>query len=471
MVSDRTRKGLGCRLAVASVLAVLDLSIAALATEDGPSAPETDEPQSVERKMEDVDQRLRILERKRELEQEQAVEREKGATQVGAGKDGFFVRSADGAYELRIRGYAQLDGRFYTQDDAGAAVDTFVLRRVRPIFEGKVAKFVQFRVMPDFGEGRSSVQDAYLELHLSDALRIRAGKYKPPVGLERLQSGSDLVFVERSQPTNLVPNRDLGVQVHGEPAGGVVAYAAGVFNGVGDGQSADTDTDDRKEAAARVFVMPFRRSEHALLQGLGLGVAGTRGSHRGTVSAPGVAGYRTAGQLTFFRYESDGTAAGTVVADGRRVRLVPQALYHAGRLGLQAEFVRAKQRVRLGTTDEDVAHEAWQVTASFLLTDDRATWKTLSPKRPFDPSHKARGAVEVAARLGALRVDDAAFPLFADPGSSAREAREWGVGLNWYLSRNTRTLLDYIHTRFDGGSAAGDRDAETVFLSRFQVSW
>jgi phosphate-selective porin OprO/OprP len=39
----------------------------------------------------------------------------------------------------------------------------------------------------------------------------RAGQYKAPVGLERLQSASAIVFLERAFPTELAPNRDRGV--------------------------------------------------------------------------------------------------------------------------------------------------------------------------------------------------------------------------------------------------------------------
>ena len=40
---------------------------------------------------------------------------------------------------------------------------------------------------------------------------VTAGKFKVPVGLERLQSANDIRFVERAFPTSLLPNRDLGV--------------------------------------------------------------------------------------------------------------------------------------------------------------------------------------------------------------------------------------------------------------------
>ena len=63
---------------------------------------------------------------------------------------------------------------------------------------------------------------------------LTAGKFKVPVGLERLQSATDIRFIERAFPTSLVPNRDLGLSFGGDAAGGVVNYSFGYFNGVSD---------------------------------------------------------------------------------------------------------------------------------------------------------------------------------------------------------------------------------------------
>src|ERR1700712_4172555 len=225
------------------------------APDASPQTPQT--PQSVDEKLQELDQKIRVLDRKIEIDKEAAAEKAKTAGQAVAGKDGFFLRAADGNFVFRARGYVQLDGRFWVNDEQKPQVDTFLLRRVRPIFEGTVYKIFHFRVMPDFGGGTTVLQDAYLEARLNPAFRVRAGKFKPPVGLERLQSATDLLFVERALPTNLVPNRDLGVQLGGDLAGGVVSYALGVFNGVPDGSSADADTNNDKDVAGRIFFQPF----------------------------------------------------------------------------------------------------------------------------------------------------------------------------------------------------------------------
>lgn len=385
----------------------------------------------------------------------------KGAL-VKAGAEGFVAQSDDGAYRLRLGGYAQLDGRFYLADSARAGVDTWVLRRARLIVQGTVARFFDFYIAPDFGGGNTVLQDAYLELRATPKFRVRAGKFKVPFGLERLRSAAALLFVERALPTAIAPNRDLGVQIHGELLGGVLLYQAGVFNGVVDGGSADADTNDGKDLAGRVFVEPFGRGHGKALARLGVGLAATRGEQSGALPS-----YRSGGQLGFFSYASG------VTADGTRTRLSPQGQWSCGALGLFGEYARSSQRVRRGDDLVRVSNSAWQVAAAIVLTGEEAAPGGVKPKRSFDPAKGQWGALELAVRRNALTIDADAFARgLADPARSARRARAWGLGLNWYLNRNVRQVLAFERTVFTGGAAGGaHRQTENALLVRSQVSF
>ena len=73
------------------------------------------------------------------------------------------------------------------------------LNRVRPIFTGSVAKYYNFNITPDFGQGKVVLQDTYLNITYFDFASLRTGKFKAPLDLERLQSDRDLEFSERSR--------------------------------------------------------------------------------------------------------------------------------------------------------------------------------------------------------------------------------------------------------------------------------
>lgn len=430
-------------------------------------------------RVEQLEQQVKIQDRKRELNDEAAAEKAKTAATVSIGASGLQVRSADTNFVLKLRGYVQADGRFYPDDvSSGTRNDTFLLRRVRPIFEGTVAERFDYRLMLDFPSGAPTsagnnglVQDAYVNGRLADAFQVQAGKFKEPVGLERLQSGANLLFIERGYPTQLVPNRDVGVQVQGDGAGGLWHYDVGVFNGVANGGSGDNEqSDDDKDFAGRLFVTPFARTDSHWWRGLGLGVAGTFGDQEGSLRT-----LTTPGQQTFFTYTTGTGTNANVSADGRIWRLSPQAYFYHGPFGLLAEYVVASQQVRrtAGTTSTQATlrNQAWQVAASWFVTGEDNSFKAVAPANPFRLGAAGWGALEIAARYGELDVDDHTFPLFASPDTAASKASSWGIGLNWHLNRNIKLVANYEQTTFSGGTSEFLAKGEKVVLTRAQFSF
>ncbi len=419
----------------------------------------------------ELDQKQRLLERKWELAQEEAAAQAKAAPVLMAGRDGFSLKSADSAFLLRLRAHSQLDGRFFLDDAAAANPNTLVNRRMRFVLEGTLNKIFDFKFMPDFAGSRLVLQDFFLDVRLWPQLKFKAGKFKTPFGLERLQSPTNLLFIERGLPNNLVPNRDLGVQLHGDLAGGVVNYMAGIFNGVVDGGSGDGDSYDSKDLAARLWLSPFSKTTWPALRQLSLGFAATSGTQQGTPVVPNLPGYNTPAQQSLFRYRSDGTAAGTVIANGEIRRFSPQGYYSWGRLGLLAEYVIARHQVTRGSAAAALEHRAWQMAVSYSLTGEAAAYKGLTPLRTFDRDQGVLGSFEIVARYNVLAVDPDAFPVFANPQSAAQQAKAWALGWNWYLNRNVKVVLNYEHTTFSGGAAGGDRPDEKALLTRVQVGF
>jgi phosphate-selective porin OprO and OprP len=428
-------------------------------------------PRTPEEKIEALDQQIKILARQIEIEKEAATAAAAAAPASAAGPGGFELRSADGAFRVRFRGYLHADSRYYAEDDEARGTDTFLLRRARPIFEATTFKIFDFRIMADFGNGTAVIQDAYFDARFSRPFNLRVGKQKGPVGQERLASATDILFIERALPTALLPNRDVGVLAYGDLTPWL-AYQAGVFDGVIDGGSTDTDTTDSKDLEGRLVFSPFKATKHERLQSLSVGIGGTRGKEVGTAAAPALAQIRSGGQLVWFRFRGDGTAAGTTIADGDRTRATVHAQYYLGPLGVQAEYASASHEVRRAAVAERLTNRAWQVTGSWILTGETATGRVVSPRQAFDTAKGGFGAFEIVARANALAIDDDAFPIFATIDSAARKATAGGVGINWYLNRTVKISADYELTRFDGGAPAGaDRAREHSVFTRFQIAY
>jgi phosphate-selective porin OprO/OprP len=426
---------------------------------------------ALEQRVEDLSTQLKIVERQAEIDKEAAAERAKTTPQTAAGRGGFSLQSADGNFRLRLRGYMQADSRFFLADRDQRGIDTFVLRRVRPVFEATMYALFDVRMMPDFGNGTTVLYDAYIDARFSPKFKIRAGKYKPPIGLERLQSATDIAFVERGLPTALVPNRDLGLMVHGDIVGGNLAYAAGVFNGVPDGGSSDLDTQDGKEGVARLFAQPWRTRTHSVWQGLGFGVAASHGNQRGVSAASsGLPTFRTAGQTTFFGFRGDDSALGPVLADGAHTRWSLQGHYYVGTHGIFLEQVRSSQKVKRGTSNATLDNSSWQVATSWVLTGETPSYRGVTPRSPFDVKAGTIGAIELTARYGELHIDPATFPFYANAATAARGAEAWTVGGNWILNSGVKVMANYEQTRFDA-AGSGQRRREHDFLTRLQFSF
>jgi phosphate-selective porin OprO/OprP len=422
----------------------------------------------------ELDQQLRILERKLEIEREQAAEKAKTTPAVAAGGQGYSIKSADGNFQIRFRGYIQSDARFVGDTDSTSGPSTFLLRRARPVIEATAFKIFDFKLMPDFGLGTTVLQDAYADARFASWFRIRAGKYKAPFGLSRLQSATEMTFIERGTPTLIAPNRDLGVMAFGDLLAERLTYQVGLFNGVVDGGSADIDDRSGKDIVARVFAHPFRKAQSDGWKQLGIGFAISSGSQRGTVTAPNLPTYRTAAQQPFFRYRSDLTPEGTTIADGDHWRIGPQAYYYRGPVGLLAEYYVSNQRLRRGVDTGDNTAKAWQLESSYVLTGEDASYRGVTPRHSFERSSGGNGwgAFELIGRYGHFEVDNDVFPVFANPAVAARRADDVVGGVNWYLNRMVKITAEYESILFDGGAPdGGDRPTERAILTRLQFAF
>jgi phosphate-selective porin OprO/OprP len=413
-------------------------------------------------------QRVAVLERQAELNEEAATAAKASTPALAVNDKGVSAKSADGAYEFKLRGTVQADQRSFLEGDGGQN-DSFLWRIVRPSLEGQLGKLVAFKLTPDFATDNPTLVDAFVDLRFDPRLTLRVGKFNGPIGLERLQSSASLPMMERAFPTELVPNREVGVQAQGEFAQGRISYAAGVFNGAADGRDAvASDPDDEVEFEGRIFFEPWKNSANAL-SGFGFGLAGSTGQKRG-LGNNFLPRYRTPGQNVFFSYRA------SVLADGDHDRLSPQFYYYRNRLGLMGEWVSSEQEVQVGAnaaTHTSLRNEAWQLTGSWVLTGEDGSYRgVVKPSHPFTLDGEGWGAFELVARYGELEVDEDAFPIYADPSTSARRASAWGLGINWYLNSNLKLVMNYTDAGFRGGAPLGaDRPDEEAIFSRLQVSF
>jgi len=514
------------------------------------SANDSSELEELRALVQQLDQQVRVLARKEELQEEDLEKQKKETPKIKASANGFGLESADGKNSIKLQGILQADYRSYdnaysdvrSRSDFRAGdldnglngfADTgsgWLIRRARPTVLGTLFGKYDYRFTEDFAGGNATIVDAYVDARFDPAFQVQVGKYKSQVSLERLQSAGNTKFIERSYVANdIAPNRDLGINLHGDVLDKKLSYSVAYNNGVQDGGNISTGTDfnGASEYTARLFTTPFK-DQDSVLSGLGFGVGATHAHFSGQAnlnytdttaannSWNGLPSYVSDGQNTIFRYNtwSSGNTPGAV-ADGTRFRISPQANYYYGPFGVIAEYIRVSQAVSNYTggsppaggtatdfvikpnTNKTLNHDAWQIAASWLLTGEDASFGKVKPKQDFDIDKGTWGAWELVGRYHELNLDDATFTnkagnnytqaagAYADLSKSVKSAHSWDLGVNWYLNEDVKVALNYLHTTFEGGdiqsgtgnsirsngSNVADRSDEQAIFTRFQISY
>lgn len=421
---------------------------------------------------------------------------------------GVTFKTPDDNYKLNLSGYLQADGRFFFNNETGSALisppnDQFLIRRARLNLSGSLFNAIDFRFAPDFAGSAVRLFDAFADLHYFDFAAIQVGKMRSPVSLERYQLASNLTFMERAYPSQISPNRDVGVMLHGQFAypgykvqyspqpvfTDFFSYEVGVFNGVRDNQlvqNSDTDKDNNKEVAARVFSHPLLHSGKAWLEGLGVGVSGTWGQPSGN-NLPNLL---SVGQNNIVTYTGGFI---NTLASGESYRVYPQMYWFYGPFHVLGEYVYSFQNLvgsytqsgNTKTAQVGAGNSAWQVQTGYMLTGEKSTFFRVKPDKNFNPFAGTWGALQLIARYTELDIDrdiyhnygtvNAPIFVFSDPRQSVSNAATWSLGLNWFLNPNLKIAANYDQTSFKGGGGSVSnylsRDLEKVFMTRLQVQF
>jgi phosphate-selective porin OprO and OprP len=437
--------------------------------------------------IEQATQEARMASRKVELLEEQLAAKAKEPSTASAGEKGFGLRSADGAYALKFHTLLQVDSRWFLQNGAlSDKADTFLIRRFRPSMDGTVLNVVSFRFTPDFAGGSVAVYDAFADIGPVPWLHLVAGKFKSPLGLERLQSDADLAFIERALDQNLTPQRDVGVALWGEILGGFVLYHAGIYNGNPDATNSDLDANHAKDFVGRLLIRPFKLEGLGEAGDLGLHFAASTGNRLGLATNTQLPSYKSGGQNTIFAYNApttDTTGISTPFAHLRQTRINPGLFYYYGPVGVLGEYVWSKQGIQKGNTIASLKHQAVHATASVVI-GGRNGYNGATPNQNLDLKKGTLGALEIAVRWNYVKIDSATFgnsadatqPVYSDPTKNVSKAQAFAGGVNYLASRAVKLAVDFEQTRFTGGQLAADktvanRTTENVILGRLQVNF
>jgi hypothetical protein len=173
------------------------------------------------------------------------------------------------AAEITFVGRVQ--AQYNTSSVDGVDATEMLLRRVRFGVNVRLNDVVSGRIQPEFASvGGVALGDAYMQVGVSPAFQVWAGRAHRPFGVMEQMSSLVMVPIERGvrirgvtdfDMSNLVSglrygDRDTGLQIRGAPAGAPLglAYALGVFGGPLQGASGGETT---QQYVARLMVSPL----------------------------------------------------------------------------------------------------------------------------------------------------------------------------------------------------------------------
>jgi phosphate-selective porin OprO and OprP len=451
--------------------------------------------------VQELEQKIKVIDRKSELAEEAAATKKK-ETPIVQTEDGFGFKSADGKNEIKLQGRVEADYHAFGKNDAQNA-DTFDIRRTYLTLAGKVYNDYDFKVTGTFGDQladatgtkttKTILDEAYFGINWWKPAKFRFGQFQMPFGLET--STSDLFndFAERSMANALTAFKERGALVNGNPIEGVY-YGLALSTGRGKNADNTDNLNDSPEVVGRGAVNLakfFNLNDSVVHVGGSFShayISNNQATNSNTNSANSfLVGYGTASPktegngLTFFTPQGITLATGT---DIERTRLAAETALTNGPVKLQGEYIYVNYsgNGKVNNTDGTVGTsninfdsdiKAWYVSANWLVTGesysdsynaDNGIWGRIKPRNNVDFANGKFGAIVLGLRFsdydasdfGANTVGGVGYAYYKDSThhssfTSPTGAHAWTCGVTWILNPNTRLAINYVDTTFKGG--------------------
>ncbi len=386
-------------------------------------------------------------------------------------KDGLQLDSPDGHLKLKIGGSVMIDGGRINADEELQKAFTDLegwkadFRRLRINILATIYDTVDFKVEEDFADVRE-IKDIWIGLSKKLLLLgyVKIGHMKEPFSLERLTSGLDTTFMERSLPTvAFSPGRNFGFSFHNAVLNNRLTWSAGSFLNTSSFSSLGEAQDRIGEAngynlTARITGLPWYEGDGERVLHIGFAYSyQNRNRDRSVI-------YRARPES----FLTDDQLVNTGEFHANSANLVNSELAIVmGPLSLQGEYFHTFVNA---TEAGDPRFWGFYLQGSYFLTGEHRNYDTSSgvfsrvtPKQIFRPFKSGWGAWELGARLSYVDLNSAAI----------RGGKEVNLtlGLNWYLNPNLRFMFNYIRAHVeDRANPPVDNGRANIFQARFQFA-
>ncbi|PHZ85709.1 OprO/OprP family phosphate-selective porin [Paremcibacter congregatus] len=406
---------------------------------------------TVENEISDLRKKLEELEAKLEKQSEKSS----GSPVKVKWEPAPSISSPDGKFEMNLRGRIYVDTAWINDQQDNENTQATEFRTARLGIEGKAWKDVKYKFEADFAGNEVDVKDAYIQW--KGPLAVKVGQFKTPNSLEEQTSSRYITFMERASFTDafsLARQIGLGLGTSGKD----YTVNVGIFRGA----NATDDEDEGLTFAGRVTYGPKMGDTQ-----LHLG-ASFRHQNKGDDQSSIRYRQRPHAHLAQNRYIDTGRFADKDTFFGFEAAGV------MGPISLQGEWAFVKANIKTPTTGEnDPTFNGGYIEASYMLTGESRAYKgskgSFQRIKVNNPVFEGgMGAWQVAARFDRIDLTDETF--------FGGEQDTFLVGLNWYLNRHTRFMMNYSHANIKNATDVSKNDVngknkvDTIGF-RAQVDW
>ncbi len=377
----------------------------------------------------------------------------------------LLFSSDDGDFQWWFDSRIQVDGAIYNENKNEMS-NGIILRRATFALKAVLWKDWQAEFDMDFGEdvsvdNQTDWRDMWIQYtHPKVNLSLRAGNFKEPYGMERLNSSRLLTFLERSAVSGIALGRRMGVSARywtdfGQITGAIMGHELG--SRMDKGQQ-----DEGYSINLRVSVAPINKFG----ENLHFGIAGS---------------YKIPDVTSELRPNTIEISART------ETYVFDPKLLHTGdidnvnyfnRYGFELMYINGPfyfQSELLGTSiyrwyaNPTVNLQGGYIMAAWVLTGEtRYYYVDEGEVGPIEKPINSWGALELAARYSITNLND------MDTDIHGGQSNQLMLGLNYYPNMNIKLQFNYSYVNLDQfatrkGNLYGDDDHSFIQM-RVQAS-
>jgi phosphate-selective porin OprO/OprP len=392
------------------------------------------------------------------------------------------AESAAKKFVVRPFGRIHMDAAAFNQDAAnratvGDAHNGVDIRRARLGVEGEGFDIFFYRFDVDFvtfdqsTQARPTIFDAYLDTQaLPYVGNVRAGHFREPFSLDRLDSTNDLPFLERSTVVNaLTPFRNVGLMGFNWNEAETATIAYGIFDENTNEYGEDNRDQTGIAGTCRATWLPWydeaSGGRYLLHVGGSYSYRHLGGNHlRRFAITPEVQlkegllfrtpNFVDTGLLSIDNYNVAGTEFDLML----------------GSLSIQGEYiVAAGER----TSGQNFFFQGGYVEAMYWLTGENRNYNRKlginGAVTPYSNFFRVRtdngvetswGAWEATARVSTLDLNDGSV--------HGGQVTDLTLGMNFYYAVRSRVMFNYIHSYLDRNNVSSNAD---IVAMRFQFAF